>query len=301
MDEFYNTFRPAIRSDLRTGRQRSNQKGRIAAIVQDPVFKGILHPGYQMSSSIVEMFPYLDGKTELSDLPALFQKELGLHVTVEGVQKVVAGLARYDLLDTPETRQKHTSLETAFRQTPIRPPCDPTGAFYPLHPDELRVAIQDCFLTAHTDQNEREREYSCFTPLSSPPLALLLPHGALHASGRTVARALQSLLSTTLPDRYIIIGPNHVYPGTPCATTLPHPFLTPFGLAEIDLEAISLLEQFSEGHIVPDYISHYRDHSIEIILPFLQWIHERFSGNTAEGRTPCSLASHRGTTSAWST
>jgi MEMO1 family protein len=275
MDEFYNTFRPAIRSDLRTGRQCYNRKGHIAAIVQDPVFKGLFHPGYQMSSQIAQMFPYLDGKTELSDLPELLQRELGVHLSLDGVRKVIAGLARYDLLDTLEIRQKHVSLEATFRQTPIRPMCDPTGTFYPTNPYELGEAIQDCFLTAHTDEEDKGSEYSCFSPLSSSPLALLLPHGALRASGHTMARALQVLLSTPLPDRYIIIGPNHIYPGSPCATTISHPFQTPLGEVEADGEAISLLGQLSEGHIISDYISHYRDHSVEIILPFLQWIHAK--------------------------
>lgn len=267
MHEFEDTFRPVIRSDLRTGRQKHDRKGHIAAIIQDMVLKGVFHPGYQASPQIVQMFPCLDGKTELSKLPERIQAELGIHLNLDALRKVITGLARYDLLDTPETRQKRTSLEATFQQTPVRPMCDPSGGFYPVDPCALQEAIEHCFLAVHT------QEYSCFPPLPSSPIAFLLPHAALLSSGRTAACALQVLLSTPLPDRYLIIGPNHIYPGPPCATTLSHSFQTPFGEVETDREAVSLLEQFSDGHIVLDYISQYRDHSIEIMLPFLQWIH----------------------------
>ena len=276
MNTFDTAFCPVIRSDLRTGRQYTNRKGRTLAIVQDMVFKGVSHPGYQMSPKIVQLFPYLDGKTELSKLPELIQAKLAIQMDLDAVQKVIAGLARYDLLDTPETRQKRVSLEASFRQTPVRPPCNPSGAFYPIDPSLLKEELQRCFLYA--EEHNKKQVCSC----SSFPRGFLLPHASINSSGNTAACALQSLIFAPLPDCYIIIGPNHIYPGPPCATTIIHPFHTPLGEIEVDQELTSLLEQFSEGHVVHDYISQYHDHSIEMILPFLQWIHSQSS--TAPGK-----------------
>lgn len=263
MHEFDDAFQPMVRSDLRIGTRVRDRDGHYMPVIQDAVFKG-LRSGYQISPAILDLLPFLDGKTPLHELPERLKTQLGLTVNKAAMHKVIAELVRYDLLDTPEVREKRDALETTYRQTRVRPPCEPAKFFLPQDADTLRMSIERCFLETGQGENINSDQ---------EPIAFLLPHGDLRASGQTTAWALRAMGNRPLPERYIIIGPNHIYPAHPCVTTIYHPFQTPLGIVEVDQSAVSSLEQLAEGHIRQDYISHYRDHSIEIILPFLQWLH----------------------------
>jgi AmmeMemoRadiSam system protein B len=262
---------PSLRRDLRIGRRMIDRRGRPAIVVQDPVLKGILHRGYRVSPQLAELLSCLDGTAHVQDLPSRLRERTGIVVSLADVETLLERLERYDLLDTPTTRRKRDDLLTQFSRMPVRPSCDPNGNFYPQDASALKETMANCF--AHPENalpnlggGERTTE---------PPAGLILPHGAMQASGRCAARALHRFAQGPLPDLYVIIGPNHVYPGPPGAEILFHPFETPLGKVEVNQDAGAALMTLANGAITSGALGHFRDHSVEVVLPFLQWVHEQ--------------------------
>ena len=96
----------------------------------------------------------------------------------------------------------------------------------------------------------------------------LVPHAGYVYSG-AVAGAVFSRLEEE--DSYIIIGPNHTGRGKPFAVMAQGLWQTPLGEVEIDAKlAQAVLKEVSP--LEEDSFAHQREHSIEVQLPFLQYI-----------------------------
>jgi len=127
------------------------------------------------------------------------------------------------------------------------------GSFYPADPDSLRSAV---------DSLAEGR-----TPPGSPrPRAILVPHAGYVYSGRIAAR---TYLCGALPQRLIVLGPNHTGMGEPIALQAAGAWRTPLGEAPIDAAlAAAILERLPEAR--DDAAAHRLEHSIEVQIPFLQ-------------------------------
>jgi len=127
------------------------------------------------------------------------------------------------------------------------------GAFYPAGEDSLRTELQA--LTG-----------GCRAPDAPPPRALLVPHAGYVYSGRIAAR---TYLSSGLPDRFVVLGPNHTGEGEPIAVQSEGAWRTPLGDAPIDAPlAAAILDAAGPARVDP--AAHRREHSIEVQIPFLQ-------------------------------
>ena len=106
--------------------------------------------------------------------------------------------------------------------------------------------------------------------LESGPRSIVgavVPHAGLVYSGPVAAHVYAALAQDGFPDAFVIIGPNHNGIGAGVATT-EEDFETPFGVVSIDRDITSKLK----GVVDNDPISHRFEHSIEVQLPFLQYI-----------------------------
>jgi AmmeMemoRadiSam system protein B len=81
------------------------------------------------------------------------------------------------------------------------------------------------------------------------------------------AHVYAALAKDGFPDTFVIVGPNHNGIGAGVATT-EEDFETPFGIVSIDQDIVSKLK----GMVENDPVSHRFEHSIEVQLPFLQYI-----------------------------
>jgi AmmeMemoRadiSam system protein B len=126
------------------------------------------------------------------------------------------------------------------------------GRFYPGSPQQLTSDI---------------RTYTA--PGSEPKLralACVVPHAGYMYSGH-VAGAVYARLD--LPQRYLILCPNHTGAGHPLALTNEGAWRTPLGDANIDRDLSDrLLSSFPL--ISVDAEAHRAEHALEVQLPFLQ-------------------------------
>jgi predicted class III extradiol MEMO1 family dioxygenase len=99
-------------------------------------------------------------------------------------------------------------------------------------------------------------------------LGILSPHAGLMYSG-SVAGAVYS--SIELPKTFVLIGPNHTGLGAPVSLMSSGTWETPLGKVEIDrILASSILGR--SRHIQEDARAHLREHSLEVQLPFIQYL-----------------------------
>jgi AmmeMemoRadiSam system protein B len=87
-------------------------------------------------------------------------------------------------------------------------------------------------------------------------------------SGPVAAHVCSALAEDGFPETFIIIGPKHTGAGSPVAITT-EDFKTPLGNVPVDKD---LAKELHTGVIDNDLIAHRGEHSIEVQLPFLQYL-----------------------------
>lgn len=129
------------------------------------------------------------------------------------------------------------------------------GRFYPRDPDDLRTEAQG-YLDQASELNE--------APLRA--LGCIAPHAGYVYSGH-VAGALFGRIE--IPERCIVLCPNHTGQGRALAIVSEGAWETPLGAVAIDTELASTLKQ-SFPLLQEDPAAHRAEHAAEVELPFLQ-------------------------------
>lgn len=125
------------------------------------------------------------------------------------------------------------------------------GQFYSDDPVELRRHVES-FLAGGG--------------LAKPALGLMAPHAGYIYSG---AIAGETFAAVDVPDSIILLGPNHRGIGHPRALYSQGSWLTPLGEVAID-ENLAQLILAADPSIDDDISAHRYEHSLEVMLPFLQ-------------------------------
>jgi len=141
------------------------------------------------------------------------------------------------------------------------------GAFYPADPDRLRRSLEESF---------RHRlgpgELPRVPPHEREIFSVVCPHAGYMYSGPVAAHSYYHLALEAKPDTVIVLGPNHTGLGTPVSMMGRGAWQTPLGKVEIDEPLADALFRASDM-IDLDETAHLREHSIEVQLPFLQYIY----------------------------
>ena len=126
------------------------------------------------------------------------------------------------------------------------------GSFYPAEPEKLKKELSRCLAGPGVSKRSA--------------IGVVVPHAGYIYSG-AVAGALYRQIG--LPQKLIILSPNHTGCGVPCSIDRRDGWETPLGVAPIDrdlgsrfMKNCSDLEEDTEAHL--------QEHSLEVQLPFLQ-------------------------------
>jgi len=125
------------------------------------------------------------------------------------------------------------------------------GSFYPSHPLQLRSAVE---------------RFLVRTVPPVRPVALFVPHAGYLYSGATAGK---TYAASTLPERVLLLCPNHTGLGSLLSLYPGRAWLTPLGECPVDAELNGLLLGEVQG-LEPDEKAHLREHAVEVQLPFLQ-------------------------------
>lgn len=141
------------------------------------------------------------------------------------------------------------------------------GAFYPSAAEELRAQIEECFLhPIGPGRLPRRAEGE-----RAPPLALISPHAGYIYSGPVAAHGYIQLEGRRRPKTVIVLGPNHYGLGTDVSIYPEGVWATPLGEVRIDSGLAKALAESSDVFSLDEF-SHLREHSIEVQVPFLQYV-----------------------------
>ncbi|MBD3190849.1 MAG: AmmeMemoRadiSam system protein B [Candidatus Heimdallarchaeota archaeon] len=144
------------------------------------------------------------------------------------------------------------------------------GSFYPKQKENLIVMIEKCF----NDQQNGPQE---LPDRDNPPerkqniFGLIIPHAGYIYSGPVAAHGFLQQYKDGKPDFFVIIGPNHRNIGPGISVFPEGKWRTPLGEAEIPGKIVKKIVK--EAYFREDTNAHMMEHSIEIQLPFLQYLY----------------------------
>ncbi len=144
------------------------------------------------------------------------------------------------------------------------------GTFYSNKPEELIRSIKECFQSPFGPQKSIDQVEKTTEPIPF----FLAPHAGYMYSGPVAAWSFLELSKYEQPETVIVIGPNHTGLGSEIAIADDvSAWETPLGDVEINHELIDKITDLSHL-ITKDDRAHSREHSIEVQLPFLQFIYK---------------------------
>lgn len=127
------------------------------------------------------------------------------------------------------------------------------GQFYPGGESTLRTALSQLIPANEVKQ---------------PVIGIISPHAGYVYSGAIAGRLFSRI---TIPETVLIIGPNHHGIGAAAALYPDGEWCTPLGQVSIASRLNSLLLEHSP-YIQLDSRAHQREHSLEVQLPFIQYL-----------------------------
>ncbi|MGE4357045.1 MAG: AmmeMemoRadiSam system protein B [Candidatus Omnitrophota bacterium] len=139
----------------------------------------------------------------------------------------------------------------------IRNPCV-AGQFYP---QEKRILLKTLETLVKKDLN-RERVWG-----------VISPHAGYMYSGSIAGKVFAQI---EIPEKIILIGPNHSGMGTSFSIMPKGKWLTPLGEVKIDEEIADTILKKSK-YFKEDYLAHLYEHSLEVQLPFIQYVRDNFT------------------------
>ncbi len=149
----------------------------------------------------------------------------------------------------------------------IRRPCQ-AGVFYAGTAESLKKQIEDCFLHKLGPGKIPETVKKGQRRI----IGLICPHAGYMFSGAVAAHAYYKLALDGKPDVVVLFGPNHTGHGSALAVMNEGFWRTPLGDVEVDSEMANRVVR--ESRIVDiDDSAHRFEHSIELQLPFLQYLY----------------------------
>jgi len=145
------------------------------------------------------------------------------------------------------------------------------GMFYDLDPNRLKENIKTCFLNK-LGPGKLPKEIGNLTPTI---LGLVVPHAGYIYSGATAAHSYFKLSLERKPDVFIILGPNHTSLGSGISLMKSGIWKTPLGDVPIDSSVAEVILEADESEIIDvESTGHQAEHSIEVQLPFLQFLYK---------------------------
>jgi len=142
------------------------------------------------------------------------------------------------------------------------------GTFYAATKEALVRQIRNCFLhrlgpgSLPEVSEDGERRIA----------GLVSPHAGYMYSGPVAAHGYHRLASDGRPEVFVILGPNHTGYGSPVSMVNRGVWVTPLGEAVVDEDVAKAIFRAS-GIVDVDPVAHRYEHSIEVQLPFLQYLY----------------------------
>lgn len=142
------------------------------------------------------------------------------------------------------------------------------GGFYEADPEDLKKQIEWCF-THPIGPGEIPKKAIETQPRKL--IGIISPHAGYMYSGPVAAHGYSKVALDGKPELIIIVGPNHTGYGPSISVMSEGVWETPLGKVHIDSDTAKKIISGCK-YAKADHLAHIYEHSIEVQLPFLQYI-----------------------------
>lgn len=141
--------------------------------------------------------------------------------------------------------------------------------FYPGNKESLIKELEKSFL----DRERGPGKLPIVGKGEKEIIGVVVPHAGYMFSGAIAAHSYYKIAENGFADSFIILGPNHTGYGSAVAVMIRGIWETPLGEVKINED---LGKEVWKSIIDNDETAHMYEHSIEVQLPFLQYINKKF-------------------------
>lgn len=142
------------------------------------------------------------------------------------------------------------------------------GSFYSANAHKLQEQIESCFLS---DLGPKKLPSQVAKEEKNRLLGIIVPHAGYVYSGPIASWAyLEAAKEIRALKTAILLGPNHTGSGAPVAIYPEGSWSTPFGSLTVNR---NLSHRLAEEGFSIDELAHSFEHSLEVQLPFLQFLY----------------------------
>jgi AmmeMemoRadiSam system protein B len=207
---------------------------------------------------------YFDGEQTEIDLQAHLSQLIGQIVPSENIGALIEALDGSGFLETPTFENMREQRQAEFAAADVRLPAH-AGAAYPDQIESLRATLET---------NLGRSVAPSTHPAAKLPLGLAAPHvspvggwsGYKAAYNRLTTEVVEELTGRTV----VILGTSHYGRPEKFGVTR-KPFLSPFGITEVDTPLLDRLIKRAPRAIIEEDYCHSIEHSIEFQCVFLQY------------------------------
>jgi AmmeMemoRadiSam system protein B len=145
------------------------------------------------------------------------------------------------------------------------------GQFYEGDVEALKLQVESCFLNS-VGLDEFSKVNFCADSMNRSVVGLICPHAGYMYSGSVAALGFFELALDGLPKTVVLLGPNHSGVGSGLSLMREGVWQTPFGSVEVDTVLADVI--LSKSDLIDvDVSAHLFEHSLEVQLPFLQYLY----------------------------
>lgn len=246
---------PRIRNDLDF--IPIQHQGEQLVLVRDHL--GLVDEGKALPARLLDTLGLLDGSRDIRDIQiSLMQREGGVLVKEETVERLLEQLDAAFILDSPGFRAARDKIREGFKAQSVRP-CFHCGRSYPNDKTALENRLNQMLAGLPPERAEEGKA-----------VAVVAPHIDFNVGSEVYAKAYQKLRRSR-PARVVILGVGHQMSGDLFCLT-EKDFQTPFGTVKTDQAAVRRLRAAGKGIIAEDDFAHRNEHSVEFQLVWLQHV-----------------------------
>lgn len=202
--------------------------------------------------SLIQLF---DNCTTVQGLSG---KIFGDNATEENIHflcNFITSIDEYGYLESDSFEQKRRNIEEEFTKATVREPKCAGGA-YPASEQELRQYLDTLMSECDADSDSAD--------------GIIVPHIDYRVGGSAYPPAFKAI-EQSKADVYIIFATSHYWWGDLFILT-EKDFRTPMGIVKTDTTIVRKIREYYPHYLTPNDMPHKPEHSIELELPFLQYI-----------------------------
>jgi len=259
---------PRLRSDIRIDRYFGGP-GQLVFVISDVLLNGRdVNAHLYLPPLLWHVARFCDGQSDFAAIADKVRSHAQARVGTDLVKQMVHLLDSRYLLDNERSRERLGLRRSLLQRVPVR---KTTSRFLPKRAAVLRTMLERCAAFPLGPGA------SAAAPAASQTTSLtgaVCPHADLKVSGPCAAHVYAALEASPIPDAVIVAGYNHIY-GANTIEILLKDAHSPLGLLKVARKFGEAVCVHAGDALSRDGMAIYHEHSIDMQIPWLQYIAEK--------------------------